>query len=248
MRDLIICAATQLLRDRDSFWFWSSITDRGIEEGSRNRHLAESVATIRASGCDHAVCDEVAGGINAKLASILESIGPSYSIKTFPNRGRDIVIYATDGTPIAAVEVKHVFDLTESKYYANVAADRDKLLGFRGEHPTTALFLIVYFVQLPGANYPAGLWYGKKDCRARSGYAGTRGVVAQYRQVMTRLGSATWPESPPEMCTLPVPSAAEAAALAQWYGQVFAPCSEWRFDAKEYFRGAAIGVAIWHFF
>jgi hypothetical protein len=144
------------------------------------------------------------------------------------------------------MESKQVYDLTLGKYYPKVGEDRDKLLALGSSMPGVGLYQVVWFIQLPAYDYPAGRWYGHKDCPGRTRYLVRSGIESQYAAVRSMLGEATWPETGPLVVSLEdLAEAAVAKAAKRWMKQIFAPASAWKFDPKRHLLGAAIGVAAW---
>jgi hypothetical protein len=246
LQNIIIDAVQSLTTRHNDFWMLAAITDRGFEEGDRNPHFAESVRSICDAGVAPRICQMLSLGMNGMLAQILKSRCDNCQITTQPSRGRDILIHAADGDG-AAIDVKHVYDMTAGRYYPLVAHDREKLLKHREIYSHHQLFQVVFFVQLPRADYTAGRWYGKKDCPPRGNYIVSPTIHAQYRKVADALGSdAVWPEHPPLVQQIHwPPTETEQAAVVHWFISVFVPSSQWTFDPQVYLSDAAVGAAIW---
>lgn len=142
--------------------------------------------------------------------------------------------------------MKQVYDLTYSKYYPAVAGDRDKLLAERAAGTADDLLQVVFFLQLPNFQYPAGRWYGHKSCPGRGSYEVAVGIHQQYGRLVPALGPCTWPAGGPEIVELLAPATAdEIEFAARWLRSVFEPNVGWQFSPAQHLAEAKAGVAIW---
>jgi hypothetical protein len=247
IRKAITEAITELVTQRDEFWLHSLATDRSFEEGDRSVHCRDAIETFRSCGFSDSLCRTLGKGINGNLAKILKTKAQHLEVETNPNRGRDIVLYDSE-VPVAAIEIKQVFELTLAKYFKNIADDRAKLSDFKRLYPKTALFQVVFLGTLPGAWYPAGTWRGEPfSCRDK--YVRNPTVSVQYVRVAQHLGTnATWPKSPPLIHQLDS-SVVNVRRMDTW-----AHCSAftyndpaWRFKTGSYLKDAAVGAALWEY-
>lgn len=244
MIDLLRRACESCLASHGEAWLLSALTDRSFEEGSRAPDFAESCRSMRDAGLPSAVLEDVAAGINARFERAIRSLEPAATVLRNPSRVPDLEVCV--GSERACIESKQIYDLTMPKYYPKVAEDGRKLREgasgvFEGE-----LFQVVFFIQVPSFDYPRGRWYGNKDCKARSGYAGIRGIQGQYRAVMSLIGAATWPVGGPHVVSLEALADVPIADTARrWMDQIFVPWEPWAFDPRTHLRDASVGVALW---
>jgi hypothetical protein len=249
LNQLVQVGIAKLLSNYNDFWLLSALTERGFEEGDRNRNFAESVRWWRSVELPESICRLMSLGINGVLAEVMRQLPGGYLIECQPNRGRDILVRSPDGSRGAALDVKHVYDMTTGHYYsADIPLDREKLLKHRLTFPDDLLFQVVFFVQFLNADYPRGRWYGDKNCPARSSYLVVRDIRRQYGTVAKYIGPATWPEDPPMTVPLNWPPVGVPADVAvRWFQAVFCPTGHWCFEPETYLREAEIGAAVWSY-
>lgn len=134
-------------------------------------------------------------GINGNLAVQLgRELGAS-AITRNQGKGQDLLFSG------ARAEVKLLFDCTHAKYYTCVAADWAKLGDLRSEGFPGPLFLVVFFVEMPGRTY------FKERREVVHG-----GIVEQYRVLRRKLDvEPTWPSDGPAPHALKAPEATIAS-------------------------------------
>lgn len=140
--------------------------------------------------------------------------------------------------------------MTSGKYYAEVAEDRRKLLQHQQSYPEDDIYQVVFFVQLPHFDYPAGIWYGHKRCKARGEYLVAKTLSSQYDRVVRNIGrDATWPGTCPLIQKLTWPQAGiREGVVSGWFQQVFEPFDGLaEFSPAQHLKDAAVGTAIWEY-
>jgi len=248
----VVSGASEAMCSRsfNDFWLLAALTERSFEEGDRNRVFRESVVSYENAGVTGPLISQLRGGINERLASAIQQTGLAADpVMRNPSKGSDLKFSTRNtGTPVE-IEVKMIYDMTFKKYYTSIVDDIRKLealriAGFPGE-----LFLIVFFIQLPGMDYPAGTWYQNKPCKSRSGFLVVSGIQDQYKCLREQMTKAPiWPNAEPLPAYRLVHPTAEVSEhlLMRWFESVFQPRGPWKFTAATHLRDAAVGVAIWN--
>src|SRR5688500_9299342 len=89
LSSLVTGAASSLLNDYDDFWILSAVTERGFEEGVRNRNFAESVRSFADAGVPDDACTDLSLGMNGMLARLIGRLRSDVTVTSQPSRGRD---------------------------------------------------------------------------------------------------------------------------------------------------------------
>lgn len=246
MFDAIRAACVALTERYDDFWLLAALSDWSYEEGirgGRNKGFGKAVDSFERAGVPAALVAQLRAGINGNLADVLRARG--LAVQCNPDCGPDLELTSPTASPgRALIEVKLLFDGTLYKYYANVAADRDRLVGWKS--PGMECVQAVFFTQLPCFHYPAGRWYGaSKADPARQ----TRclGIRSQFQKLMSAMPhQPTWPESGVHVHPLPFPTGVVTEELLlRRYQEIFIPSRPWNFNATEQLKNAQVGVALW---
>ncbi len=235
--DVLLSACTQLLGMSD-FWLLCALGDWSFEEGARNRRFGRYVD----SWWDHrfTLPEELRAiarrGINGNLREIIaarpEVAGP---VDRNPSFGPDLV-FGIEGDPTRyTVEVKQVFDGTLPKYFAAIAADREK-----GCH-----FQVIFFVTLPEYDYPAGSWYGSNRIEPSR----RRHLVGLPRQ-LGRVAEEMTNEMllPSHFVEADLPAGTHIITderVNTRFSWVLTSPFPWRFEAAKHLKDAKVAVAIW---
>ncbi|MDB5357027.1 MAG: hypothetical protein JWN24_3480 [Phycisphaerales bacterium] len=186
----------------NDFWVVSALTDGSYEEGERNAHFKRSIEARAEAGVPESLLGLLREGTNGNLKSILERRGPGVGkVVRTKGKGQDLAFEKWENGAPAKIEVKLVYDCTLPKYYGSVAADWDKLQEVRLRRFAGDLFLVVFFVQLPGFDYPSGQWPGRaKPAEARRKYLRTCEISSQFRELKKWLAHPqTWPSKGPHI-------------------------------------------------
>lgn len=214
----------------NEFWVLSSYLDWSFEEGVRSAAFRRVVDAYVSAGLPRELVRVLKLGINGNLKEVLER--PEFGLGGVvrnPGPGHDLLL---DG---ARIEVKLVFDCTLPKYYVNVSADWDKLSVARFQGYPGRLFLVVFFVQLPGRRY-------RNEARPTV-HAGIQRQFAALRKVLTR--DPAFPSGGPDVHVLSVPATEHlAAGLRSYDARRGLPARETH-DLHEQLRDAAVGFSIW---
>jgi hypothetical protein len=248
MLNIVQGACMQFLQKHQDFSTLAALTERSFEEGERNRAFRESIDWYEKAGLSQELAAKLRMGINRNLVELLaRAKGAPPNIEYNPTRSGkrpDICFgHRSDGT--ATIEVKVACDTTLAKYYPIIIGDGEKLRRLAGS-PGHAI-QVVFFVQLPGFDYPPGSWYvpGSKQCPARGGYPGYRGIAAQYQAVRRGLPPPSWPGDEPYIADLTLSDPDLEAIITRWFQMIFRPATLWRFDKRKHLEDAAVGCAIW---
>lgn len=190
-------ACDRLLAEHQ-FWILAGLTDRSFEEGERNAAFREAVDWYDGAGLPAPLSAKLRMGINVNLAHALRALDdPPPNIEHTSTRSGKYpdVCYGHNADGSATiVEVKPAYDMTMPKWYPIIAADGEKLINFRAQGHASHLLQVVFFLQLPNFDYPAGSWYGShRKCPGRSAYPGFRGIQRQYAQLRRYLPEPTYP-------------------------------------------------------
>lgn len=249
-------ACERLIEEQPDFWTLAGLTERSFEVGSAPK-FSESLAHYRAAGVSEQLATTLAAGINRSLARMVEQCAPSVGAVRYnaANKGviPDLCFGPVGERSETIAEVKLVYDFTGADWYGEkgVTGDASKLRAMRREGFVGHLIQIVFFVQLPGLEYPAGDWYPPTWASWRSRTEMLRrcfpGIPAQYARLRRHMTAApAWPPGDaPHVQSLPKPSPELSATIERFYGRVFRPSCPWRFDASAHLADAAVGVAIW---
>ncbi|GEM_PF-4257438 len=183
--------------------------------------------------------------MNGNLADAIRQTDAELCVSQFPSSCPDILAKRSSDRQLA-IEAKHVYDMTLAKYFAQVTADRSKLLKYKAVNGSADVWQVVFFVQLPEADYPTGRWYGNKQGKRRCDYIKHRNILSQYKKVEGALGAATWPAGSPYIQPLRWPPVSfDPVLLSRWFDDIFKPDQSWNFDPRTYLHNAAVGVATW---
>jgi hypothetical protein len=248
---LVVDSCRSLLEE-DSFWLLAGLTDNSYEEGSAP-HFQKCVKAYEDVGAQPGLIQQLSAGINDNLLknfrSLPQVVGAIRRNKAAGKGGRlrPDFEFSTDQAEIL-VECKMLYDCTGDKYYESTASDYQKLASYSS--PRSRLFQVVFFVQLPGYDYPPGTWF---DNRRPHGSRAVmlRGIDAQYARLRRSLPqSPAWPGPEPFKRALHFPtSEVNVDFLQRWYTHSFRPESErdntWRFDSGAHLQDSAVGLAIW---
>ena len=228
----LIRACQLLIRDFNDFWLLSAITDYSFEEGDRSGHFKKVIASYLAAGAPAPLLLQMQKGINGNLADILATRGVVTRNKW---EGQDLLLAREDGAE-ARVEVKQVFDCTVPKYYHSVAADMRNLRDVHQRGFTGALFLAVFFVQLPDFRYARHLGRRRVICG---------GIVRQYQRVSEAVSMAPfWPLDRPDTISLKLPQDEEMrTTLETRFRSVHGPAA----SVERSLEDAAVGVSLWEY-
>jgi hypothetical protein len=255
MLSVLIGACAELLRSRQDFWILAGLTERSFEEGERNASFREAVDWYEKAQVASKLLAQLRWGVNRNLVDLIESCpAPPPGIEWNPTRDRERpdICYGSsaDGTS-ARVEVKAIFDCTGGKWYPITAADGDKLRAHRKPNVPGHLFQAVFFLQLPGYDYPQGRWFppNRKLCGPRSDYVCYAGIEKQYKALRKRMATApAWPTNDrPFVVPLALSNEALVPAIRRWFDLVFDRSTPWDFDEKMHLADAAAGCAVWEY-
>jgi len=237
-------------RHRD-FWLLAALTDQSFEEADHPHYRG---AVARMTSCAPPVAADLRLGINGVLAAEIAA-APTELVCTHrnqalrPSRLRpDFRVVAPCGTHAALLQVKQFYDLTQGeKWRREIERDHAK---YDDAHD---VWRVVFFIQLPGLDYPEGKWPRTAEevrpSRAqwvRKG-GGFCGIATQLRAVQTYLGqSPAWSTaSPGEWMQLRSASDAALDVARRWFAESFRPAVAWSFDPDRHLVDAAAAVAVW---
>ena len=233
MIDILAEACRQLTTFPD-FWLLSSLGDWSFEEGDRNasfRRYLESWDDPDFPLPRELLC-EAGLGINGLLHYMIQQSGVESCVR-HQSHGHDIV-FRVNGRSFS-VEVKYLYDCTQSKYHAAILADRNK-------HPD---YQVVFFLSFPNYRYPAGHRCDSgKLFQARQ--TTVVGLAAQYRVLRQLLGPSSWPSDRPHSVDLPQGTdIITQDRIRRRFSRICKFDVPWEFSTAKHLRGAQVGFAIW---
>lgn len=243
----VLIESCKTLLAHDDFWLAAGITNQSYEEGTRNASFKKSVDAFEDTGASAKLLKELRAGINGNLTAILNTSPSLTELATQKkSHGHDIRFCTAEREAI--VEIKLLYDTANTdQFHTAVPKDADKLNSVRAAG--RSLFQVVFFVQMPRYSYPTGEWYkGGKWAKARQ-VQPHRGIATQFSMLEPHMPSApVWPGAPPYIRELRFPGVeVDAHFLRRWFEFVFAPDTDWAFDAHEHLRDAAVGCAVWQY-
>jgi hypothetical protein len=115
MLTLLSSATEALLTTQDKFWLFAALTDRGFEEGQRNRNFGQSLRTFADVGVPDELLQALGKGINGMLADQVRRLDSACSVSTQPSGGRDLLIHHNnDGPGIHRRGIPRIFPAPQS--------------------------------------------------------------------------------------------------------------------------------------
>lgn len=166
MLNLLRDCCEVLLRGDDDFWVTAALT--GCSYETNGPEFCRVVRSLAPFGLPAGLSARLLKGVNGNLAALVETRHPHLHPFS-PNKSwrgiRPDLHFGTPGTNGEVLaEEKGIHDLTEKKFYGGgghshcAANDRNKLLKIRASGFQGQLFQIVFFLQLPEFERPAGTW------------------------------------------------------------------------------------------
>ncbi len=161
MRDSVSKACQTLLGEPyfNDFWLLSMVRDNSFEEGNAGPHR-RLIDRYKLAGVPVPLLDLLRRGINGNLATVLgrerSTLGP---VLHNQGEGHDFYVGPDPFDPAGhgCVESKLAYECTYQSYYKRIGGDyRTKLANTRRIDPGGDLFLVVFFVEVPSLDYPAG--------------------------------------------------------------------------------------------
>lgn len=215
----------------DDFWLLAGLTDRSYEDGVKKGGFPKAVDAYVAAGLTGKMLKQVCNGVNGNLLALLKDDPDVCDPVRRTGEGQDLTFSNRQTGRPASVEVKLLFDCSQSKHYATTARDWDKLEKVRASGTSGDLFLVVFFHQMPNYDYPK-----------RSGYLHHQGIGAQFAELRRYIDRPPlWPVPAPYTHLIGPPSAeVKDLLLKRW-----PPRIDWKLDLSAHLREAGVGVAIW---
>ena len=252
MRDFIIDACRTLVEspEYNDFWVLSLARDNSFEEGARSLPQKRLIDRYERAGVPSPLVTQLRIGINGNLTAILQKQAPELGhIARNQGEGSDINIGSPGHSGYGHVESKLAYECTLSKWYPIIASDYSrKLANLRSSHADAGLFLVVFFVECPTLDYPAGRWIDtNKPSQARHTYVTNSGISDQFGKLLRQIGrSPSWPSHTPHDSNLHAPrDAAIMEPMASVFGTLLSP--PWKIRPEQCFSKARAGVALWEY-
>jgi hypothetical protein len=262
MLSLVRDCCEKFLSFSDDFWLVALLTEWSFEVGNRRKFI-RAVRSFSDARIAQSTTEKLGKGVNTNFVDLVEREYPHLAPVRRNRAWRGIIPdfrFGPAGTGGEVIgEIKALYDFTSLKFYSGpVAYDREKLLRNRSTKFAGYLFQVVFFTQLPGYNYPPGIWSypgpkgfpEEKHCGTRTASVVNETIDTQYQYLRTFLKEEpAWSALGENVKRLEMRSEDELAAISRRFKSVFRPDpgESWEFRPETHFARAAIGCAIWSY-